>query len=111
MAGIARHDRNHPWASDLCFTVDRHFHFSFHYFIDLFLRMKVFVNRRAALEVVMGKGHVRRMEVTSMPAGQALDDLELAGVDKGHADLRGENRSAERLEGDPITQQPSMRRQ
>ena len=36
-------------------------------FVNLFLRMEVFVNGRAALEVVMRESHARRVEISSIP--------------------------------------------
>ncbi len=73
-----------PGTDDLCDAVDRHLKFSLDYFVDFFLRMEMLVNGRAAHEIVMREGHARRVEIASMPTGQALDDAQLADVDDGH---------------------------
>src|ERR1700722_12628757 len=52
--------------------------------------MKVLVNGRATLEVVMSEGHVRSVEVASMPARQALGDFETASVNEGHMGLHSD---------------------
>src|ERR1700677_1793084 len=76
-------------ARDAGFAVDGHFQLAFGYFVNFFLRMEVFVNGRAAFEVVMREGHVRGMEIAAEPAGQAFDYFQAAGVNKSHKRLLG----------------------
>src|ERR1700681_3927991 len=84
MAGIGRDDRNQSGSGDLSHAVDGDLELALDHLIDLFLRMEVLMDGRAAREVVVSERHARRMEKAPRPAGQALDYLETAGVDKGH---------------------------
>ena len=45
------------------------------------------MNGRPTLNVVMSECHVRRVEIASVPARQAFDDIETASVNKGHTRL------------------------
>src|SRR5580700_5985991 len=67
MAGIARNNRNHTGPGNPDLALNGHFQLALDYFVDFFLRMGVFVNGRAALEVVVGKGHAGRVEIASIP--------------------------------------------
>src|SRR5258706_14457660 len=84
MASVGRHDRDQAGAGDHGHAVDGDLELALDHLIDFFLGMEVLVNGRAAREVVGGERYVRRMEKATVPAGQALDNLETADVDKGH---------------------------
>jgi hypothetical protein len=58
--------------------------FALDHFIDFFLRMEVLVNRRTAGKVVMGECHVLRVEISTVPTRQSLDDWKAACIQKGH---------------------------
>jgi hypothetical protein len=47
--------------------------------------MKVLMNRRASIELIIGECHARRIEIAVSPARQAFDNREFAGIDEGHA--------------------------
>jgi len=84
MADVARHDRDDARSDDLDLAVNGHLKFTLDHLIDLFLRMEVLVNGRATLEVVVRERHARRLEIASIPARQALNHIEGAGVYEGH---------------------------
>src|SRR5579872_5867603 len=84
MADTGGHDGHEPRTDDLRDAVDRHLKLSLDNFVDFFLRMEMLVNGRAAHEIIVREGHVRRVEIASMPTGQALDDAQFANVDDGH---------------------------
>ena len=65
-------------------AVDGQFQFALDHLVNLFLRMKVFMNGRATLEVVMREGHIRRVEIAPIPARQPLDHGKIVCIDKGH---------------------------
>src|SRR5208282_1143614 len=87
MARITGHDGHQTRAGNLRYAVDGHLQLALDHLVDLFLRMEVLVNCRAPLEVVMRKRHARRVEIASIPAGQAFGDRKAAGVDKRHSGL------------------------
>jgi hypothetical protein len=87
MAGATRHDGDHPRSRDLSHTVDGHLKLAIDHFIHFFLRMEMFVNGRAAHEVVMRECHARRVEIAPIPTRQALYDREAANVHKWHRNL------------------------
>jgi len=93
MADIGRHDRNQAVAGDLGYAADGYFEFAFDDFVDFFFGMEVFVNGRAAFEVVVREGHFGRVEIASVPARQALDHIESGDVDKGHKIVSRKNAS------------------
>jgi len=86
MADASRHDRDEARPGDPRHAVDGNFKFALDHFVDFLLRMEMLVNGRAARELVMGECHVRRVEIASSPAGQALNDTEARGIDKRHGD-------------------------
>ena len=86
MRDIAWDDRNLARAGDLGHTVDRHLKFSLDHLIHFFLRMVVLVDGCVALELVVSERHAWRMEISSIPAGQALYDIKSAGVNERHTD-------------------------
>src|ERR1700686_3140059 len=81
---IARYNCDYTWSGNLSNAVDGHFEFALDYFIYFFLRMEMFVNGRATREIVMRKRHARRVEIPSVPTGQAFNNAKAAGVDKWH---------------------------
>jgi hypothetical protein len=46
--------------------------------------MAVLVNGRPAPKFVVRECHARRVEITAVPAWQALYDFQATGVDEGH---------------------------
>src|ERR1700738_3202167 len=88
MACITRHDRHHPRSRNFGHAVDSNSNPPSAHFIDSSLLMEVLVKGRATLEVIMREGHARRVEISSVPSGQAFDDIEAANVNKGHRRLR-----------------------
>ena len=90
MADIAWHNPYQTRSSDLLHAVDSQFEFSFDNFIDLFLRMEMFVNGEAAFEIVVGEGHAGRMTVASIPSRQTLNDFECARIYEWHRSAPGE---------------------
>jgi hypothetical protein len=60
------------------------FEFTLDDLVDLFLRMEVLMYGRAALEIVVCKRHIFRVEIPSVPPRQTLNDMEAVGVDKWH---------------------------
>jgi hypothetical protein len=72
MAGVRRNYGDESRFDDFAFAIDGDFEFAFYYFIDFFLWMGVFVDGGALSEFVVGECHGRRMEVPSVPTGQAL---------------------------------------
>src|SRR5580698_6894908 len=99
MADTTRHDRNQTCSGDLGHAIDGHLDLAFNHLPDLFLRMEVFVNGRVARELIVREGHARRVEIASIPARQALDNIEAAGVDKGHRALTSRHISTARFAG------------
>jgi len=93
MADIARHDRNQARSRDLGHAIDGHLELALDHLIDFFLGMEVFVYGRAAREGVVCECHARRVEIASEPAREALDNVEAAGVDKGHKIVSRKNAS------------------
>jgi hypothetical protein len=81
---IARYNGCDAGAGDLRNAADGDLEFAFDHVVDFFLTMGMFVDRRTTLEVVMCKGHVRRVEVASMPARQPLDNIEAVDLNKSH---------------------------
>jgi len=84
MADIARYNRDQARLRDLGYAVDDHFELTLDDLVDFFLRMKVLVNGRAALEIVVRKRHALRVEIPSVPARQTLNDIEAVGVKENH---------------------------
>jgi len=80
---ITRNDTNHAGFGDLRHAIHRQLQLAFDYFVDFFLWMRVLVNGRPALEVIMREGHVRRMKITDMPTGQTLNNFSLLVSTKG----------------------------
>src|SRR6266481_5346196 len=62
MAHINRYDSDQAGSGDLGCAVDGYLKLALDHLVDLFLRMEVLVNGRAALEVVMRECHARRVE-------------------------------------------------
>jgi hypothetical protein len=84
MERITRHDRDQARARDLSYTLDDYLELALDHFVNFFLRMEVLVNSCATFEVIMRERHARRVEVTSIPAGQAFDGFEAVRVDERH---------------------------
>jgi len=84
MRHARRHDGNQPRASNLCNTVDRHLKFPLDHFVNLFLRMEMLVDRRAAYEVIMCERHTGRVKIAPVPTGQALNDTKASGIYERH---------------------------
>jgi len=84
MADVAGQDRNKTRSGDLRHPVDRYLKFTLNYLKDLFLRMAMFVNGRFMLELVVGEGHARRVEIAPTPSWQALDNIETVRANKRH---------------------------
>jgi len=84
MAHITRNDGDQTRSGDLSRAVDGHLKLAFDHLVNFFLRMEVLVNGRATGEVVMRERHARRLEIPPIPARQALNDIQAAGVNKGH---------------------------
>jgi hypothetical protein len=92
MASIAGNDGNNAWSRDLRDAVDGDFEFAFDYFVDFFLRMGMLVDGRAFRKIVVREGHVRRMKVASVPAGEALDGAEGVRIDERQGNSRRQSR-------------------
>src|SRR5271166_4065165 len=84
MANIARHHGDNARLHDLGHALDCHFEFTLDDLVDFFLRMEVLVYGRAALEIVVRKRYVFRVEIPSVPPRQTLNDIEAVGINKGH---------------------------
>ena len=84
MADIAGHDCDQASPDPAGNAVDGHLKLPINDLVDFFLRMEVFVDRRASREFVMRECHIGRVEISSMPAWQALDHFEAAGVDSAY---------------------------
>ena len=97
MARITGHNRDQAGSGDLCRAVNRHLQLSLNYFVNLFLGMEVLVNRRAALEVVMREGHVRGVEIASVPPRKAFGDFQTVDVNEGHLDFPQEGNPSTEL--------------
>jgi hypothetical protein len=63
---------------------------AFDKFIDLFLWVEMFVNGRAAFEIVVGEGHAGRVKVASVPSRQTFNDFECARIYEWHRSAPGE---------------------
>jgi len=77
----------HTWSGDLGNAVDGYLELALDYLIYFFLRMEMLVNGRTTREIVVGECHARRVEIASVPTGQALNDAKVASVDKWHGTL------------------------
>lgn len=75
MAYARRHDRYQPRSGNLGDAVNSHLKFPLYDLVDFLLGMKMLVNERATHEIVMGERHARRVEIASLPTGQALSNL------------------------------------
>jgi hypothetical protein len=53
-------------------AIDCYFELALQHLVDFFCRMEVLVYRGAALKVIAGEGHRRRMKIPSAPAGQSF---------------------------------------
>lgn len=93
MSGVAWNDGYNPSSSHLRHAVNRNFEFAFDHFVDLFLRMEVFVDCCAFRKVVMRECHVCGMEVATMPTGQALGRTETVGIEEWHSPPNAARRS------------------
>src|SRR5215472_7541245 len=84
-ADVAWHNPSQTRSSDLLHAVDGQFEFTFDHLVDLFfVRVKMFVNRGAAFEIVVGEGYEERMKVASMPSRQTLNDFECPRIYEWH---------------------------
>lgn len=90
MPDITRHDGGPACSGDLRYAVNGHLEFALDHLPDLFLGMEVLVNGRATREIIVRECHAGRMEVASIPARQALNDIEAAGINKRQRNLREE---------------------
>src|SRR5262245_20084462 len=84
VAHIGRYDGDKTRTDDFCNAVDGDFRLAVDDLVDLSLGMEVFVDRRPLVELVVGEGHVVRVEVAPAPAGQTLYDPERVCVDHRH---------------------------
>src|SRR5262249_55863464 len=66
-------DCDYAWWEDLSNPLDGHFEFALDHLIDLFLRMKMLMNRRTTHKFVVRECHVRRVEVAAVPSWKALN--------------------------------------
>ena len=87
MADTSRYDRDQARPGDLGNTINAQLKLTLDDLIDFFLGMKMLVNGRAALEIVMRKCQAWRVEIASFPAWQALYYTQTANVHKWHRDL------------------------
>src|ERR1700738_2423322 len=87
MADVCWHDRNQTRSGDPGHAVDGYLEFALDHFIDFFLRMEVLVNRRTARKVVVRECHVLRMEISSVPTRQALNNGKAVCIQKRHSSL------------------------
>lgn len=87
MAGVARNDGGETRPYDLGLPINGQLQFALNHFVHFFFWMEMFVNRCAALKVVMREGHTRRVEVPPIPAGQPFGDIQFADVNNGHMNL------------------------
>src|SRR5580704_9338623 len=84
MTAVRGHNGNNARLRNLTSALDRDFDFSLDDFVDFFLGMEVLVNRRAGYEVIVCKGHARRVEIPPLPPGKPFDDLKFTGIYKRH---------------------------
>ena len=74
MANITWYDPDRTRSGDLRHAVYGQLEFALDHLIYFFLRMEVLMNGRAPHKIVVREGHARRVEIASMPTGQALND-------------------------------------
>ena len=84
MTDVSGHYCNQTRPDNLHDSIDGHLKFAFDHLVDLFLGVEVLVNGCPAHEVVVCKGHTGRMEITTAPSGQALDDPKIYRIDEGY---------------------------
>jgi hypothetical protein len=68
-------------------AVDRQFQFAFDDFVNFFLGMGMFMDRRARIELVMRECHAGRIEIAASPTRQAFDSFQLVRIDECHVPL------------------------
>jgi len=73
MEGIGGNDAHETGCVALGDAVNGDFELALQDFINFFLGMRMFVNGRALVELIMREGHAGGVEIAASPAGQALD--------------------------------------
>jgi hypothetical protein len=82
--GTGRNDCNASGARLARYVSDGDFEVALDDVPDLLLRMFVPFDRCAGIEFIMAERHARRVEVTPVPTGFALDDGQLVRIDEVH---------------------------
>jgi hypothetical protein len=67
MAAVCGHNGNDAWLCNPGYSVDGYLKLTLNHFVDLFLRMEVFVNRRSGCELVVRERHAARVKIASFP--------------------------------------------
>src|SRR5215510_434814 len=93
MRNTAGHDCHHVGFDNPGHAINGDFKLALDHFIDLFLRMKMFMDGSASHKIVVREGHAGRMEIASMPARQTLNCTETADIHKWHRDFSQAHRS------------------
>src|SRR4029077_7277365 len=74
-------------SGDLGNAVDGYLELALDHLIYFFLRMEVLMNGRATHKIIVRECHARRVEIASVPTGQALNDAKAGSIDKRHGTL------------------------
>src|ERR1700722_7048878 len=81
---VRRHDSYKSRTCHLRVAVDRSFELPLCHVPGFLIGMRVLGNRRARVEDVVPEGHAAGVEITTLPTGEPLDNLQVVSVDECH---------------------------